>query len=343
VPEYGTVSAASKPSVPGVSIAWHVAGRAQHLCAGTDERGAEPITASTLFQAGSTSKLVAAITALTLVGDGTLPWDEPLLDLIPNWQPARRPRRGHDVTIERILGHRSGATVHGYLGTHPDLPRPSTLDSLADVTFDEPGEFAYSGGGYQVLQLAVETVTGRPFANVAGERVLRRCGASTATYDTPPVAAPGVTGGSVDGVGLAHRWQVMSESAAAGLWATAGDIAALFAAFTAAVRGERADLLPQSLAERIVTPTGAIDEKGDAVGHGCFLDASPARTWCAHDGRNIGYCSVNRWHLDGSLGVAVLTNGLPDGTALGRQLIAAIEADPSGARALQLLTDAGLH
>jgi len=46
----------------------------------------------------------------------------------------------------------------------------------------------YSGGGYQILQQLLEDVTGRVFADLAAELVLRPAGMTTATYAQPDPA-----------------------------------------------------------------------------------------------------------------------------------------------------------
>lgn len=329
--------------VPGVAVAWWDGLSIRTHCAGTNERGDAPIEPTTRFQAGSTSKLVAAIAALQLVGTGQLPWDEPIVDVLRSWRPDQPVSDLEHVTVERLLSHRSGATVHGYLGIHPDQPHPSRFAPLTDVRFERNVGFRYSGGGYQLLQLAIEDVSGQPFEEFAARRVLQPSGAALATYVAGSPDDGTFTGGSFEGAPIAHRWQVHTEAAAAGLWATARDVAALFASLVDATKGKRPDLLPEPLARRIISPSGALDEHGSAVGHGCFLDPSPTPTWCAHDGRTIGFCSVNRWWLDGSRGIAVLTNGFPGGTEIGRRLVDAIARQPSGSSITTTLAEFGLR
>ncbi len=77
------------------------------------------------------------------------------------------------VTLRRILSHTAGLTVHGFAGYEVGTPVP-TLPQILDgaapansapVRVDTtPGAmWRYSGGGYTVMQLMMNDVTGEPF------------------------------------------------------------------------------------------------------------------------------------------------------------------------------------
>ncbi len=136
-----------------------------------------PVTVETLFQAASVSKPVAAVGALRLVADGRLSLDEDINRVLRRWHvPENDFTRRQPVTLRLILLHRAGLTVEGFSpGFPPGTPVPTLpqlLDGLppannAPVRVDllPDSEFRYSGGGYTVVQQAMDDVTGEPFAD----------------------------------------------------------------------------------------------------------------------------------------------------------------------------------
>ena len=90
-----------------------------------------PVTTSTLFQAGSISKSVAALGALHLVGREKLSLDEDVNLKLRAWKvPENELTKAKKVTLRRILSHSAGLTVHGFPGYALDKPVPTLLQVL---------------------------------------------------------------------------------------------------------------------------------------------------------------------------------------------------------------------
>ena len=151
--------------IPGLSIAIIQDGKIIRAKGyGVAEQGGErEVTASTLFQAGSISKSVAAVGALRLVEKGKLALDEDVNGKLTTWKvPENAFTREKKVTLRGILSHTAGLTVHGFPGYAVDCPVPTLLQVLegakpantAPIRVDIlPGsKWRYSGGGYTVMQ-----------------------------------------------------------------------------------------------------------------------------------------------------------------------------------------------
>ena len=83
----------------------------------TDDVSKAPVSTSTLFQAGSISKPVAALGALHLVEAGTLSLDADVNTKLTSWKvPDNRFTSTEKVTLRRLLSHSAGMTVHGFPG-----------------------------------------------------------------------------------------------------------------------------------------------------------------------------------------------------------------------------------
>ena len=89
------------------------------------------VTPSTLFQAASMSKPVAALGALRMVEAGELSLSEPINNYLTRWQvPANELTGQQAVTLSHLLSHTAGTTVHGFLGYTQDLTQPTAIEIL---------------------------------------------------------------------------------------------------------------------------------------------------------------------------------------------------------------------
>ena len=71
--------------------------------------GNQPVTADTLFQAGSVAKPVTAVAALHAVEQGLLDLDENVNGRLISWQvPENEYTAQADVTLRRLLSHTAG-------------------------------------------------------------------------------------------------------------------------------------------------------------------------------------------------------------------------------------------
>jgi len=97
----------------------------------TEQSATTPVTTSTLFQAGSVSKPVAALGALRLVVDGRLSLDEDVNRWLKKWKvPESDFTKDEKVTLRRILSHSAGLTVHGFPGYAVGAPMPTLVEIL---------------------------------------------------------------------------------------------------------------------------------------------------------------------------------------------------------------------
>ena len=119
--------------IPGLSLAIVQDGKivkAQGY--GTTEKGGQsPVTARTLFQAGSISKPVSALGALRFVEQRKLTLDEDVNTKLVTWKvPENEFTKQQKVTLRGLLSHTAGLTVHGFPGYAADEPRPTVVQIL---------------------------------------------------------------------------------------------------------------------------------------------------------------------------------------------------------------------
>jgi len=285
------------------------------------------VQVSTVFQAASISKPVAALAALRLVADGRLDLDGDVNRFLTSWQ-LPGDANAEPVTVRHLLCHGGGLSVDGFPGYRQDEALPSLTDMLDGlppantpaVRRDSPPgrDWRYSGGGYQVLQQLLEDVTGRDFADLAADLVLRPAGMTTAMYAQPDpasAAAPHVAGSQ-------EVWRVHPELAAAGLWCTPADLLHLAQAIQAALAGEPGAILPGQLAREMVTPQLADYALGLRIS-----GDSDDRTF-SHGGENYGYECAMIGSVHGR-NVAAIMISSDQGVPVLEAIAAAIKASTS--------------
>lgn len=155
-----------------------------------------PVDRDTAFQVASLSKGITAWGVMALVGGGHLDLDAPVSDYLTRWQLPESDFDNDEVTVRRLLSHTAGLTDGlGYAGVAEGSPIQSLEDSLSRAADASPGasgitrvgiqpgqEFRYSGGGYTLLQLIVEEVSGESFEAYMQRAVFEPLGMHDSTF-----------------------------------------------------------------------------------------------------------------------------------------------------------------
>ncbi len=265
------------------------------------------VSENSVFQVGSISKPVTAWAVMTLVRDGKIKLDDPVSKHVSRWQLPRSNYQTKAVTIRRVLSHTAGLTLSGYPGFSEHEPLPSIEASLSGDTnragnvrlFQEPGTgFRYSGGGYTLLQLMIEEVSGLPFHQYIDQAVLQPLGMTNSSYlPTQPVRAK-----------RSQAYRVVDEPipqfhfrarAAAGLHSTADDLAKFVIANLASN-----SVLPDHLIE--LMHSEQIDAGFASAGLGFFVNKESGVV--GHGGSNLGWRADIAFDKKTKSGLVVLTN-----------------------------------
>lgn len=146
----------------------------------------KPVDRNTIFQVSSLSKWISAVGIMKLVEDGKLDLDAPVSKYLSRWHLPPSEFNNEEVTVRRLLSHTSGLTDGlGYSGFETGALVQSIEQSLTKAADADEGisgvvrvgikpgsKFKYSGGGYTLLQLLVEEVSGQSFASYMKEAIL---------------------------------------------------------------------------------------------------------------------------------------------------------------------------
>jgi CubicO group peptidase (beta-lactamase class C family) len=310
--------------VPAISLAVIRGGRIEWAKAYgyADKDASIKATPTTLFQAGSISKPVAALAALKLVEDGALSLDGDVNGKLKSWRlPDNEFTAHHSVTLRTILNHTAGTTVWGFPGYERDTKVPSIVEVLdgrgnteAIRVWKPPGEsWRYSGGGYTILQVMLTDVTGQPFPDLMKRLVLRPLAMMDSTYEQPlpdkwrPRAASGYQS---NGSKVPGSWHIYPEMAAAGLWTTASDLARFLLEVERSHHG-KGRILSAKMTGEMLAP-GMNNH-----GLGPVISADGKRF--GHGGADAGFQADATAFIDGDAGVVIMTNS-DNGIRLAQEL-----------------------
>jgi CubicO group peptidase (beta-lactamase class C family) len=321
---------------PGVTVAVVDSGRIVWARGfGVKEAGgSDSITPTTVFEAGSISKPVAATATLRLVEQGKLSLDEPVNTYLKSWKlPDNKFTAKEKVTLRRIMSHSAGLTVHGFPGyavtdSIPTLPqvldgkKPANTAAVRVDTF--PGAiWRYSGGGTTIQQLIDVDQTGKAFPALVKELVLDPIGMTNSTYEQPlpaSMASQASAAHHSDGTMVPGRFHVYPEMAAAGLWTTPTDLLKWAMEIAAARAGKSTKVLSQKMASDMLTVQKA------PVGLGPFIEGTGRAFHFGHGGSDEGFHSELVYFPETGQGAAVMVNS-DGGPPMIREILYAIAAE----------------
>jgi CubicO group peptidase (beta-lactamase class C family) len=257
-----------------------------------------PFTAHTPLNVASVSKAVSAWGILRLVHEGRIPLDAPINGLVRRWRLPDGAAASDRVTVRRLLSHTGGVGIPAVPWFPADSAEPSleaVLDGRAGANGplrveSAPGAaWRYSGGGYTLLQLAVEETTGEGFEAYMREKVLRPLGMRESGFGAP---GPGAAVGYDEAGKAVPAFRYVGTSAG-GLLTSAHDFARLLRAYGRAWAGSERRVLDRAQLEEMAKPVAPVVLEGVAgafygLGHGTHR-APGGPLYLYHSGGNPGF------------------------------------------------------
>lgn len=190
-----------------------------------------PLTPETLLQVGSISKVFTTTLLMTVVEDGKIDLDMPILTYVPDLPLADETTR-QTITARHLVTHMSG-----FYGDRFEDQGPGD-DALAKAVaaFGElrqqtaPGElWTYCNAGFDLVGRAIELALGIGFEQAMRERVFAPLGMERTTYFASEAIRHAVSVGHVQAPGedikIADPWPLPRRSnPAGGISSTVGEL-----------------------------------------------------------------------------------------------------------------------
>lgn len=316
---------------PALSVAVIREGRLDWSAAwGLLQAGGAPAGCDSLFQGGSLAKPATVLAVLRLRQQGQIDLDRNIDAYLTSYRlPAGRQTEANPVTLRHLLAHTAGVTPGGYAGYATGQALPSDLQTVRGEppangpkveVLQPPGSgLAYSGGGYTVVELALQDQLRQPFERILQERLFTPAGMRQADFTVPLPAASHARvarGHQRDGSGVPGGWHNHPEQAAAGLWATASDLAQLLMEVRKAHDGQSTVFTQASIRELLAAPA-------DGHAFGFRLIGQGEGVFLTHYGGTVGYRAGMTINLRTGNGAVFLGNS-DNAAALGQEFLGAV-------------------
>lgn len=155
-----------------------------------DRESSRPMTLDTIFRASSLTKPIVTAAVLSLVEDGVIGLDDPVIRWLPDFEP-RFDGQVPTITLRHLLTHTAGLS-YGFMQPvdgpylqigvsdgmdQPGLGFPEELKRIteAGLLFPPGAAWLYSVA-MDVMGAVVEAATGRTLGEVVADRVTRKVG-----------------------------------------------------------------------------------------------------------------------------------------------------------------------
>ncbi|MEO7370256.1 MAG: serine hydrolase domain-containing protein, partial [Ilumatobacteraceae bacterium] len=280
--------------------------------------GNRPVTARSVFRAGSISKILTAIAVMQLVADGRVDLDGPVNDHLSEFS-INTPVGSRPVTVRDLLTHTSGigelrrwsdiARPSIGMAVAPDRPMPSLGDYYAPALqagVPAGQKWSYANHGFAVLGAVVEHVTGKSFAQYVRDAILDPLAMTGSDFSrSDRVSAELCDGYAIGRRGnKAVRYMDIIPGPAGALFTNLDDMAR----FIGVLCDEGGNILDAASLGMMISPQFHVDTRLPAMGLAFFLSNLAGHRVVSHDGGVDGFISHLRVAPDDGAGVIVFTN-----------------------------------
>jgi len=304
----------------------------------TYQEDAPPVTAQTVYDVASLTKVVATTAAAMLLHQrGLLDLDTPLGELLPGFVIGRLPEQGaRHVKLRHLLAHNSG--LPGYVEFFRTASTPAALyRACLELPIEAaPGTRAeYSDPGFILLGKALEVVTREYLATWVAREVFTPLRLSATRFCPAPSSRTAIPHTEEDHT-LRHRriqgevqdehaWLLKGAGGHAGLFSNVPDLLRFAGAILNAGAGGQPLFEKETVA--LFAQRQGPEGSSRALGWDTPSENSTSgRYFSPHSIGHLGYSGCSLWiDLDARVAVALLTNRTwPDRSEASARLIRAV-------------------
>lgn len=289
------------------------------------------IDGQSLFQVASMSKWLTAWGVMRLAESGRIDLDAPVSRYLKRWKLPPSPFDNDDVTVRSLLSHTAGLTDGlGFRGFPPGA-KPPTIEAELTHAADpmpftsgivrvgiEPGTaWQYSGGGYLLLQLLIEEVSGQKFNDYMRHTVLMPLGMRESTFVDPD---PAHLADFYDADGSRAIHYKFTALAAASLYTSTADLTCFLQAQVTGPHGEpagRGVLRPHTVEQMRLVQAKVYGIPIWGLGDILYAPNNAGSFIVGHDGNNFPAINTTA-RLDPATGDGVIVLETGNGTLASR-------------------------
>jgi CubicO group peptidase (beta-lactamase class C family) len=277
-----------------------------------------PVTVdATLFRPGSISKLFTWTAVMQLVEQGKLDLDRDINDYLDFKIP---PKFGKPITLRNLMTHTAGFEEQVKdLITEEGSPIATLKQHLSEHIPERifpPGTTpAYSNYGATLAGYIVERISGRPFNDYVAENIFKPLGMARSTFvqPPPPDLKPLMSGGYNLGSSKHKPFEIIEESPAGGLAATASDLARFMIAHLQNGKFENTQILRPETAMQMHSRQFGLSPDLNAMCLGFYEETRNGHRIIGHGGDTVYFHSDMHLMPDSALGFFVSYNSAGKG------------------------------
>ncbi|MER7767348.1 serine hydrolase domain-containing protein [Kitasatospora sp. NPDC096140] len=276
-----------------------------------------PMNSSWRFRVGSNSKMFTAVLVMQLAEEGRIDLDKPLRDYLPEGTLPE----GWTMTGRQVMEHRAGIYDHtndlleqageettsafeARIRTKEYDPRELVAMSVKHGPQYTPGSrYSYSNTDFVLMGLAVEHLTGQPYAEVLNERIIQPLHLRKTSFVVPDQRIQGAhVTGYLTNDDRSKPLLDSTEQNGSWVWSAgavisdAGDLDRFLTALLAGGAGGLvSDDSVRQMTAALPTPTAKISyglglrrislSCGDVYGHGGIVQGFQTQSFVTQDGR----------------------------------------------------------
>ncbi|MBB2148028.1 serine hydrolase [Pedobacter sp. LMG 31462] len=283
----------------------------------------EKIDENTAFSTASIAKPITALLCFILEEKGLIDLNEPIDKSLKRWHlPKSKFTESNSPTWRQFLNHTAGTTQEGFEDYYEGDKLPTLEESLLgkiprydkeiDFLFEPGTSWQYSGGGYTIIQMALEDTFNKPIAALAKQYIFSPLGLKYTTMIQPNekgfltnVALVHDKDGKVIKTGLPITPQVGPS----GLWSTPTELAEIAIEIQNALRNKNNKVISHHVAKNM-TDVSALKKAVGGWSYGWQKSfAYNNYDWFACNGSNTGVGGNVMGTMKDGNGFAYLANG----------------------------------
>lgn len=283
---------------------------------------ADSINTHTVFRIASVSKSFTSFLTGTLVAEGIVNWDDPIVKYAPTFSLQSKNQTAQ-LTVRHVLSHTTGLPYHTYTNlVEEGLSNAELLSKLKDIPLSTPPgqEYSYQNVVFSVMGETLRGATGKSFEQLMQEKVFSPLQMNDASIDyhsimtNPNIARPHkMRYGKMLPTSINNTYYNVAP--AGGINASIDDMAR----WMIALLGNREDVIRKEILQQVYTPEVKAPSKNKNYGRtqrvshsyyglGWRILQYPSDTLVYHGGYVNGYRSEVALNPSKKIAICVLTN-----------------------------------
>ncbi len=280
------------------------------------------VDGDTIFQLASLSKPIASTIVASIVGDGDVSWDTPVVEHLPGFA-LHDPYPTREVTIRDMLCHRSGLADHaGDVLEDMGYDRETVLHRLRYLRpeYSFRAGYAYTNFGFTAGAVAAANAAGQAWEDAAEARLYEPAGMTrtSSRFDDFITADNHASGHvEVDGAWVPkYVREPDAQSPAGGVSSTAADMAQWMRLQLGGGTLDGTGIVPTEPLAETHAPHSIANPPVGFYGLGWLVSLDPTGLRLSHSGAfALGAGTTVYLFPEEGLGITVLTNGAANGVA----------------------------